>query len=216
MIGGNLIEVAAGLAAFGTSASLFTSVYVLKRLRTYEYSTGHEGDVQAAEYGWKFNIAWFMPCLIVPILFTCVYTEIYESLDITDSAVSVLSLFWVYLLLMTLWVFAQYIFSTFRWIPYLLLLGAFIVAGVETGYVFVTLHSTHWYHHISWLFFIPPLFAVISTYRSNIYRDRTHEVISSRPITPMAKSKPFLSGTLSSALPPSSSSSSSSSFFNNT
>ncbi len=188
MIGGNLIEVLAGLAAFGSSASLFTSVYVLKYLRTIEHSSGHDEDVRVAEYGWRFNVAWFMPCLIVPILFLCVYTEIYESLDITDSALSVLSLCWVYLLLMALWVFAQYIFSTYRWFSYLLIVGAIVVSAVETGYVFVTLHSTHWYHHIAWLFFFPPIGALLSTYKSNIYRDKTRDVIAVRPITPMSKS----------------------------
>ncbi len=194
MIGGNLIEVVASLAAFGVATPLFTSVYVLKRLRTIEQSPQYDPELYAAEYGWRFNIAWFMPCLIVPILFTCVFTEIYESLDITDSAVSVLSLCWVYLLLMTLWVFAQYIFSTYRWLAYLLLAGALVVTGVEVGYVFVTLHSTHWYHHISWLFFFPPVFALISTYRSNIYRDTTHELVSARPITAASKPQTIQSG----------------------
>ena len=171
MIGGNLIEVAAGVAAFGTSATLFTSVYALKLLRSLETTTNDEAGMRSAEYGWRFNIAWFMPCLIVPVMFLCVFTEIYESLDITDAATSVLSLFWVYLLLMTLWVYAQYIFSTYRWASYLLAIGALVVTIVETGYVFVTLHSSHWYHWLIVLFYIPPVFAVLSSRASNAYRD---------------------------------------------
>lgn len=171
MIGGNLIEIVAGLAAFGTSASLFSSIYTLKILTTPDTSTS-DADVHAAEYGWRFNMAWLLSCFLVPTLFTAIFTEIYEALDITDAATSVLSLLWVYLLLMALWVYAQFIFPTYRWIAYVLLVGALIVAGAEGAYIFVTLHSTHWYHWIILLFALPPLFAFASTWYSNTFRDR--------------------------------------------
>lgn len=197
MIGGNLIEIAAGLAAFGTTSSLFTSVYSLKLQKTLlDTAPEKQLEVRSVEYGWKFNLPWLLTCLIVPILFLCVFTEIYESLDITDSAVTVLSLFWVYLLFMTLWVYAQYIFSAYRWLSYLLLAGALIVAIVQTGYIFVTLHSTHWYHYLIILFYVPPIVGVFANYQSNVYRDSSHDVFQPRtsPLPAKVRTLPSLSG----------------------
>lgn len=150
---------------------LYQRVYFGKSLRSSEQFVKHEDSFMV----W---LTWFSSCLIVAVLFSVFFADIYESFHDIDSSISILSLFVIYLLFMLLWVLTLFVWSKptkSAFIAYILLVLATIVAIINTILVLLTLHddSDKWFHFLVILLFIPPLCGFFATSSVHTYRELT-------------------------------------------
>lgn len=176
-IASNLIEVLASLAAGSVALVLFVQMYTLKviMLRARYPSFADNKEFLEYEHGWYFYIAWTSACVSFGVLFPVIFQEIYESMDMVDSATTVLSFLMVYLIMMMLWLVVQYLLpkrkNASNIYAYTFIFLSIASAVVVTVLVFATLHGNPWYHYLVILLYVGPIFAIFATNSAATYRE---------------------------------------------
>jgi hypothetical protein len=177
VLAANLIEILASLAAGGFSLVLFLQGFLLKiYFMQHRYPTlADNKEFLEYEHGWYFYIAWLGACASFAVLFPVIFQEIYESMDMVDSATTLLSFLMVYLIMMLFWLVVQYLLPKRKngsnIYAYTCIFLAIASAVVVTVLVFATLHTNPWYHYLVVLLYFPPVFAIFATNSASTYRE---------------------------------------------
>lgn len=176
VLAANLVEVLASLSAAGFALVLGLQMYMMKMwaLRRRFREISDDATFLDYEDGWYFFVAWFGACFTFALMFPLLFQEIYESMDMIDSATTVLSFLMIYLMMMLFWVVVQYVISkrgyTTNGYAYTFIFLSICCAVVVTVLVFATLHENPWYHYLVVIFYVPPIFAIFATNSSSTYK----------------------------------------------
>lgn len=177
VLAANLVEVLASLSAGGVSLVLFLQLYTLKIfiMRARYPNVADLPEFLEYEHGWYFYVAWTFACASFGLLFPVIFQEIYESMDMIDSATTVLSFLMVYLIMMSFWLIVQYLLPKRKngsnIYAYTFIFLAIASAVVVTVLVFATLHDNPWYHYLVVLLYVSPVFAIFATNSAATYRE---------------------------------------------
>lgn len=201
VLAANLVEVLATLTSSGFALLLFLVMVMMKMMvmRKRYGDLSDNDEFNAYEHGWYFFIAWFGACASFALVFGLIFQEIYESMDMIDSATTVLSFLTVYLMMMMFWLLVQYIVKKRKNVgntyAYTFIFLAIACAVVTTVLVFVTLHENPWYHYTVVLLYIGPVFAIFATNSASTYRELrsfvdTHEASPVYNIQPLSDAVP--------------------------
>ncbi len=177
VLAANLVEVVATLASGGYGMLLFLTMVIMKMMVMRNRYSALADDPEFLEYehGWYFFVAWLGACASFALMFPLIFQEIYESMDMVDSATTVLSFLVVYLIMMTLWVVVQYILPKRKnagsAYAYTVIFLAIASAVVVTVLVFATLHENPWYHYLVLVLYVPPVIAIFATNSCATYRE---------------------------------------------
>lgn len=174
---GNLVELLAGILSTHVAFLTCLLIIVIKRYESKHFSTERHAIINgvdrfsAWENGWSFNLAWVGTCIVFAILFPILFSKIYNTTSIVDSAPYIFAFLSVYLILMALWVLSQYVFSTsHRAIPYFILILVLVIAAIDSVYIYL-LHDKGNEQYFIFILFIPPIFGIFANIFSNSYRD---------------------------------------------
>jgi hypothetical protein len=169
----NLIETLAVITICSLSFLNFFLVYILKLLvvrSLYAKVIRHDSRFVHYENGFFFWLTWFGACFVTSLLFSISFSEIYNTTDVVDGAPYILSLYVVYLGLMTLWALVQYV-----WVRQSAKLAFFLIFLVYLVTVFnivlvFRLPESHWEHFLVLLLLVPPTFAIFATNAATTFR----------------------------------------------
>lgn len=176
VLAANLVEVLASLSASGFALVLALQMYTMKvfAMRRKYRDTAEDTTFLEYEDGWYSFVAWFGACFTFALMFPILFQEIYESMDMIDSATTVLTFLMIYLMMMLFWMVVQYVITkrgyTTNGYAYTFIFLAICCAVVITVLVFATLHQNPWYHYFVVLFYVPPIFAIFATNSSSTYK----------------------------------------------
>lgn len=196
VLAANLVEVLATLTSGGFALLLFLTMSIFKVvvMRNRYPTLADDQEFLEYEHGWYFFVAWLGSCASFALLFALIFQEIYESMDMIDSATTVLSFLAVYLIMMMFWVVVQYILpkrkNAGNSYAYTVIFLAIASAVVVTVLVFATLHENPWYHYLVLALYVPPIFAIFATNSSATYRELRSGVDHFRP-SPVFNSQPL-------------------------
>lgn len=177
VLAANLVEVLATLTAGGNALSLFFVMLIMKTMVMRRRHGDLADDAKFLEFnhGWYFFVAWGSACASFALMFPLIFQEIYESMDMIDSATTVLTFLVLYMMMMLLWVYVQYIASKRKTASntyaYAFVFLSFACAVVVTVLVFATLHENPWYHYLVLVLYIGPVFAIFATNSASTYRE---------------------------------------------
>lgn len=201
VLAANLVEVLATLSSGGFALLLFQNMVMAKVLAMRKRYPLLADDIEFLEYehGWYFFTAWLGACASFALMFALIFQEIYESMDMIDSATTVLSLLVVYLIMMMFWLTVQYIVGKRKnagnTYAYVFIFLAIACAVVVTVLVFATLHENPWYHYLVLFLYVGPVFAVFATNSAATYRELRSGVDQYKPTSPVFNSQPLSNGT---------------------
>lgn len=190
VLAANLVEVLASLTAGGFSLTLFLQMYLLKVFTFRTRYPDMVDDTEFLEYenGWYFFIAWLSACASFALMFPLIFQEIYESMDMIDSATTVLSFLVVYLMMMLFWLVVQYILpkrkNAGNAYAYTFIFLALASAVVVSVLVFATLHENPWYHYLVIGLYIAPVFAIFATNSASTFRQLRPGIDTFKTIDP--------------------------------
>lgn len=176
VLAANLVEILASLTSNGFALVLFVQMYMLKvvTFRTRYPDMVDDSEFLEYENGWYFFIAWLGSCASFGLLFSLIFQEIYESMDMIDSATTVLSFLVVYLMMMLFWLVVQYILpkrkNAGNVYAYTFIFLAIASAVVVSVLVFATLHENPWYHYLVIALYVGPVFAIFATNSASTFR----------------------------------------------
>lgn len=196
ILAANLVEVLASLSAGGVALILFVQMYTLKviMMRIRYPTVADLPEFLEYEHGWYFYIAWTMACASFGLLFPIIFQEIYESMDMIDSATTVLSFLMVYLIMMMFWLVVQYLLPKRKngsnIYAYTFIFLAIASSVVVTVLVFATLHDNPWYHYLVILLYVAPVFAIFATNSAATYREFHPALDLHKTVTPIFTSQP--------------------------
>lgn len=169
----NLIEILAVITITSISFLNFFLIYILKLLvarSIYAKNIRHDSRFSHYENGFMFWITWFGACFFTALLFSISFSEIYNTPDVVDGAPYILSLYVVYLALMTLWVLVQYVWPRqSNKFAFFLIFLVYLVSVFNIVLVF-RLPESHWEHYLVLLLLVPPTFAIIATNIATTFR----------------------------------------------
>ncbi len=169
----NLIETLAVITITSICFLNFFMIYILKLIivrANHKKAVRHDPLFHKYENGFYFWVAWFGACFITSLLFSISFSEIYNTTDIVDGAPYILSLYILYLGLMTLWALIQYVWiRTSNKLVYFLISLVYLVSIFNIVLVFL-LPEDHWEHSLSLLLLVPPTFAILATNAASTYR----------------------------------------------
>lgn len=169
----NLIEILAVITITSISFLNFFLIYILKLLvvrSNYAKTIRHDSRFSHYENGFVFWMSWFGACFFTALLFSISFSEIYNTADVVDGAPYILSLYIIYLALMTLWVLVQYVWvrQSNKLIFFLIFL-IYLVSVFNIVLVF-RLPESHWEHFLVLLLLVPPTFAIFATNSATTFR----------------------------------------------
>lgn len=168
----NLIKVLAALTISGIS---FLICLMLWHLKLYVGSLHFEKRVQKdkrfREYQnvWYFIVAWLGTCVLIPLLFSLTFNEIYDFPSVIDETALILGMYPTYLMLMVFWMFVQYIVFKSPRLAFVFLALAIGVAVLNIVLIFRML-SDDWHHWLTILLLLPPIFGVFATNTATTFR----------------------------------------------
>lgn len=170
----NLIETLAVIMISAISFLTFFVVYILKLFMVktlYEEPIRHDSRFVQYENGFYFWITWFGTCFLTALLFSISFSEIYNIAEVVDGAPYILSLYVIYLALMTCWVFIQYVWiRQTRTFAIILIVLVYLVTLFNFVLVFRLPESNLQHSFLVLLLLIPPTFAIFATNASTTFR----------------------------------------------
>lgn len=170
----NLIETLAVITITSISFLTFFTIYILKLLvvkMLYEKSIRHDTRFSQYENGFYFWMTWFSACFLTALLFSISFSEIYNTAEVVDGAPYILSLYVIYLALMTFWALIQYVWTRpTRTVAIILIVLLYLVTVFNFILVF-RLPESNWHHSLLvLLLLIPTTFAIFATNSSTTFR----------------------------------------------
>lgn len=195
VLAANLVEVLATLTSCGFALLLFLVMTMMKLLamRKRYQALADDEEFLAYEHGWYYFVAWLSACATFGLMFSLIFQEIYESMDMIDSATTVLSFLAVYLMMMMFWLIVQYIVQKRKNVgnayAYTFIFLTIACAVAVTVLVFATLHENPWYHYLVLTLYIGPIFAIFATNSAATYRELRNGVDVHKP-SPVYNTQP--------------------------
>ena len=122
------------------------------------------------EKSWYFGVAWGGSAFMTALMFSLVFEEVYNSVNIIDTSTIVLALYPVYQLFMFLWLFTLHVWFKHPKLSFLFVTLAMFVAVINTVLIFLfPVHN--WTHYLNILLFVPTVFAIFATNSSITFRN---------------------------------------------
>lgn len=173
-----LVEFTNALACYGVSFCVFVSLNLYKHFVTKasaKLAVPHFNQakmLEAAENSISYKLAWTSTCLLVPLFSHLIFAEVYTMQGgIADSSLTILGLTWTFMLIMIVWIYAQWILMLssrlLSGIFFLVVLGSYMALIVN---VLGGLGTWSYDNLLVFVFFIPIVSAIDATRRSNNYR----------------------------------------------
>lgn len=167
----NIIEVLSAYALGGFTTIWLVLGYLFKLIAEERSPYKTHSKFKDYESCWAFHFCWMGGMILCALFQIVIWVDIYQSIVDVDSTPFIFVIGFIYQAALFLWLVFHYVYR----FPYskTALLFALICGLVFGILVVLTLHQDHreWYHWLTFLLIVPPIFGYSAVHESNIFRN---------------------------------------------